>query len=101
MRAFTAAVTVQKDCLPSLFVECFVNLGDQALLRSVKLKYKKVAVIYLWMLRRSMSNGGSQIGSHLWHNQITGRMYVGRTVNLRRRLENYLAATYDAAKQHV
>jgi group I intron endonuclease len=69
----------QNDLVPTCYVELFTNLGGNTggeVLYAIKKKYKKVAVIYLW------------------YNLHNGKTYVGRTNNLSRRLENYLATSY-------
>ena len=73
---FSFGLDGTKDVLPTQFVEFFTNLGDNNVLRAIKQKYKKTAVIYLW------------------YNKTSGKTYVGRTVNLLRRLENYLSPSY-------
>lgn len=65
----------KNDRLPDSYVDRFANL-DTVMLRTIKQKYAKVPVIYLW------------------YNKLSGKTYVGRTVNLKRRLENYLALSY-------
>jgi group I intron endonuclease len=53
-------------------------------IRTIKNKYAGISVIYLW------------------YNKITGKTYVGGTVNLLRRLENYMASTYIIrTKEHM
>lgn len=67
--------TVCKDLIPTQFVEYFTDLSTKG--RSfIKRKYKGTAVIYLW------------------HSQSSGRTYVGRTVNLQKRLGNYADISY-------
>lgn len=63
------------DLLPKDFVEVFESL-DNIVFYSIKKKYKSTAVIYLWF------------------NKETGRTYVGRTVNIQRRLGNYCDISY-------
>jgi hypothetical protein len=62
------------DVLPKTYVICYDNLSHNKLLE-IKRNYKRVAGIYLW------------------YNNINGKTYVGRSVNIKNRLEDYLDLT--------
>ena len=59
--------------IPTNYVERFDNLTS-IVRYNIKQKYKETAVIYLWF------------------NKTNGKCYVGKTINLKRRLENYMPA---------
>lgn len=64
-----------RDLLPYVYVERFSNLTPDVRYW-IKKKYEGVAVIYLWV------------------NKINGKSYVGKTINLKQRLNNYLDVYY-------
>lgn len=73
----------KKDIIPTNYVDRFVSFQSQEL-RLIKQSYKHKAVIYMW------------------YNSVSGKAYVGRTINLCRRLENYFSNNYIAyAKKHM
>ncbi len=80
MRCYTTSIINDglnnvKDLLPTNYVERFDNLTS-IVRYNIKQKYKQTAVIYLWF------------------NKTNGRCYVGKTINLKSRLENYMDSHY-------